>query len=110
MSFSRFKRRLMRNLPPVPEIKSPRQIWRWIKARPRRYRTFKRLAVIAVIGLVGWAVARPTSHAIKDWQARRLAREASQLVEKEDWKNANRKIQDAFQLWYNEPEVWRAEA
>ena len=110
MSFSGFKRRLRRNLPPLPQIRSPRQIWRWIKARPRRYRTFKRLAVLAVIGLIGWAVARPTFHAIKGWQARRLAREASQLVEKEDWKNANRKIQDAFQLWYNEPQVWRAEA
>src|ERR1700751_2725923 len=110
MSFSQFKRRLRRNLPPIPEVWSPGRIWRWIRSRPSRYRVFKRLAVLAVIGLTGWALARPVSHVIKGWQARRLAREATQLLEIQDWKNANRKVQDAFRLAFNEPKVWRVEA
>src|SRR5437870_9245976 len=110
MSFSRFKRRVLRSLPPTPQFWSPRRIWRWIKARPRRLRAFKQLAALVVVGLVALAVAHPVSHVIKAWQARRLAREASQFVDKEDWKNANRKLQDAFRVWFNEPEVWRVEA
>jgi len=110
MSFSRFKRRLIRALPPIPHVWSPGKIWRWIRARPRRFRNFKRLASLAGVALIGLAVARPVSHAIKAWQARRLAHEASEFLEKEDWKNAGRKLQDAFRVWFNEPEVWRVEA
>src|SRR2546423_15297268 len=110
MSFSRFNRRLLRSLPPMPQIWSPARIWRWIKARPRRFRAFKRLAALSVLSLIALAAARPVSHVIKAWQARKLARGASQFVEKEDWKDANRKLQDAFRVWFNEPAVLRVEA
>ncbi|HJT81485.1 MAG TPA: hypothetical protein VJ719_09840 [Chthoniobacterales bacterium] len=94
----------------MPRVWSPGKMWRWIKARPRRYKAFKRLAALAVIAIIGYFAARPVSHVVKAWQARRLAAQASQLIEQEDWKNANRKLQDAFRIWYNEPEVWRVEA
>jgi thioredoxin-like negative regulator of GroEL len=106
---SRISRRIRRALPPLPEIWSPARIWRWIKARPRRYRRFEWLTGLAVVALLGAAAARPVSHRIKAWQARRLASEAENLIAKEEWANASRKLQDALRIWQNEPEVWRAE-
>lgn len=127
---SRFWRRLRRNLPPLPEIPSGREIrhglkrnlppipriwsiprlWQWIKRRPRRYRRFKWLLGFGCAGVVGLLVAKPVSHQVKAWQARRLAAEAATLIDQEDWAGAGRKIHDAFRIWSNEPQVWRVEA
>src|SRR5690348_9430374 len=110
MSLSRFKRRVAESLPPVPDFRSPARLWRWIKARPRRLRNFKVLVVMLLLAAAIGVAARPVAHQVKAWQARRLAGEATQLIEKEDWKNASRKIQDALRIWPNELEAWRAEA
>ena len=101
---------LQRNLPLIPKIWSPKRVWHWIKARPRRFKNFKRAVGAGVLALIVGYTARPASHLIKEFQARRLAREASVLIENEQWQNAERKLRDAFRLSFTEPEVWRTHA
>jgi thioredoxin-like negative regulator of GroEL len=78
----------------------------------RRARRIRRLLFVAgilaalLIGL-GWYGARPASHAIKAWHARRLLREASASIEKSNWKEASDKLQQAYQLDSDEVDVWR---
>ncbi|MCA1657788.1 MAG: hypothetical protein LC627_00645, partial [Verrucomicrobiaceae bacterium] len=45
---------------------------------------------------------------IKAWQARRHARTAFALMEKEDWNEARKEVSSAYQLWPDEPEAIRA--
>lgn len=52
----------------------------------------------------------PVSRAVKTWQARRLAAEASALIEQQDWTAAARKIDAALRLRPAEPLVWQANA
>jgi hypothetical protein len=74
----------------------------------------KRLVVVLVLvlGLVLGAVfgGRPAMHEIKAWQARRHARKAFALLEKEQWNEARKEATAAYQLWPNEPEAIRAVA
>jgi tetratricopeptide (TPR) repeat protein len=94
----------------VPEIWSPKRVWHWVKARQRRFRNFKLATAAAMLALILWLTARPASHLIKEFWARRLAGEASILMENEQWQNAERKIQDALRLSFTEPAVWRTQA
>src|SRR2546423_5914124 len=117
MSFRRFIRRFRRNLPPMPEVPSLRHIrhniqrtippppkislaktWRWIKARRRRKKFLVRFALILLCAVVLRFAGPPVKHVIKDWQARRLSRQAMALIEKDDWAMAGRKITGAFRL------------
>jgi tetratricopeptide (TPR) repeat protein len=63
-----------------------------------------------MLALIVWLTARPASHLIKEFQARRLAAEASVLMENEQWQKAEDKLQDAFRLSFTEPDVWRTQA
>jgi tetratricopeptide (TPR) repeat protein len=79
-----------------------------------RLRTRKRkrfvvaLVLVCLLGLGGIFGGRPVLHGIKAWQARRHARAAFALMEKEDWNEARKEASNAFQLWPDEPEAIRA--
>lgn len=68
--------------------------------------------ISALIALALGAVfgGKPVAHAVKAWQARRHAREAFALIDKEQWNDARKEATAAFQLWPNEPEAIRAVA
>jgi tetratricopeptide (TPR) repeat protein len=70
------------------------------------------LVLVLVLALVLGAVfgGRPVMHAIKAWQARRHARSAFTLMEKEQWNEARKEATAAYQLWPEEPEAIRAVA
>ena len=79
-----------------------------------RRRKRKRLVVVLVLlvalGLGGLFGGRPGLHGVKAWQARRHARKAFALIEKEEWLEARKEATAAIQLWPNEPEAIRAVA
>ncbi len=62
-----------------------------------------------LIPLVVWGV-HPAVHAVKGWQARRLAAEAWRRLEAGDGDGAFAKVQDALSLRHNDPEVMRVTA
>ena len=64
------------------------------------------LSIAAVMTCLLFA-ARPTGREIKAWQARRLARGATELIEQGKYKEAAAKARDALQLRRTEPEAWR---
>lgn len=64
------------------------------------------LSIAAVMTCLLFA-ARPTGREIKSWQARRLARGATELIDQGKYKEAAAKARDALQLRRNEPEAWR---
>src|SRR5438874_7755096 len=68
--------------------------------------------IVALVALVLGAIfgAKPVAHAVKAWQARRHAREAFALMEKEQWNEARKEATAAYQLWPNEPQAIRAVA
>jgi hypothetical protein len=70
------------------------------------------LALVLVLAVLLGAVfgGRPVMHAIKAWQARRHARSAFTLMEKEQWNEARKEATAAYQLWPEEPEAIRAVA
>lgn len=79
-----------------------------------RTRKRKRLAIVLVLLVVlllgGIFGGRPAMHEIKAWQARRHARKAFALLEKEQWNEARKEATAAYQLWPAEPEAIRAVA
>jgi hypothetical protein len=54
--------------------------------------------------------ARPTAHAIKAFQARRHARKAFALMDKQKWESARAEAVTAYQLRPSEPQALRAAA
>jgi|tagenome__1003787_1003787.scaffolds.fasta_scaffold20975369_3 hypothetical protein len=75
----------------------------WFRARPRRQKRLKYgLIGLAILILLGAAV-RPAAHAIKGWQARRLAGEANTLMQNQQWNEASKKAMDAVKLRPTEP-------
>lgn len=82
-----------------------------LRLRNRRRRRLV-LAAIIFVALVLGAVfgGKPVAHAMKAWQARRHARVAFALMEKEQWNDARKEATAAYQLWPNEPEAIRAAA
>jgi hypothetical protein len=73
---------------------------RWIVL----FSAFVALVLAVVFG------GKPTAHAVKAWQARRHARTAFSLIEKEQWNEARKEATTAYQLWPEEPEAIRAVA
>ena len=80
--------------------------------RARRIRRFVLLGalVACVLGVAIYFAASPIGGAIKAWQSRRLAREASALIDQRKWSEAASKARDAYLLRPTEPESWRAVA
>lgn len=78
--------------------------------RAQRIKRFVLLgAIIAcVLGVGIYFAARPVGGAIKDWQSRRLARQAMVFLDEGKWSDANAKARDAYLLRQTEPEAWRA--
>ena len=78
--------------------------------RARRIRRFVLLGalVACVLGVAIYFAARPVGGAIKGWQARRLAREAFNLIEQRKWDDAASKARNAYFLRPTEPEASRA--
>src|SRR5436190_5641118 len=74
----------------------------------------RRLVIVAIVfvALVLGAIfgGKPVAHAVKAWQARRHARDAFALMEKEQWNDARKEATAAYQLWPNEPQAIRAVA
>jgi DNA-directed RNA polymerase subunit RPC12/RpoP len=81
-----------------------------IAQRRRRRRLWIGLALLVTLGAVGALTARPAVRAVKGWQSRRLAAEALRLIDQQQWKEAQDKVQDAYQLRSNEPDAIRAAA
>lgn len=92
----------------LPKLPSPQRSLRWLRARPRRWRTFKRWMIVLGIIVVAAVLERPVSHVVKGWQARRLASEAMGLMEKQEWTLAAKKTRDAYQIQSSEPATWIA--
>ena len=82
-----------------------------VEARDRKRRRLL-IAAIVLVALVLAAVfgGKPGAHAVKAWQARRHARDAFALMEKEQWNEARKEATAAFQLWPDEPEAIRGGA
>ncbi len=78
--------------------------------RRKRKRLVVTLVLLLALGLGGLFGGRPALHGVKAWQARRHARKAFALIEKEEWSEARKEATAAMQLWPNEPEVVRAVA
>ena len=96
--------------PVLPSIPSPAKLRDWLREGPHRLKFLLRcLLVVLGLALLRFA-APPAVHRAKEWQARRLAAQAFALIEKQQWTEAAGKVRDAFQIWQNEPEVWRANA
>ena len=79
-----------------------------LRQRLRR-RWLVALASVALVAGAGFG-ALPALHAVKAWQARRLAASARQHIDKEQWLEARKDITDATTIWRNEPEVVRVTA
>ena len=130
------ERQHLRFLPPLPKLPSPKVIAKRIKDRPpkewrysvlpgfpsaadlgdlfaskRQRRKFLAWSLITIAVLTGLVYAAPpASRQIKGWQARRLANQARQLADQQNWTEASKKLRAAFQLNPIEPEVRRAYA
>jgi hypothetical protein len=78
-----------------------------LRTRRRKRVVFILLLVLALV-LGGIFGGRPVLHGIKAWQARRHARTAYALMEKEEWNEARKEVTSAYQLWPEEPEAIRA--
>src|SRR5881392_567415 len=76
----------------------------------RRRRLVVVIMLVLVVALVAVFGGKPIVHSIKAWQARRHAREAFALIDKEQWNDARKEATAAFQLWPNEPQALRAVA
>ncbi len=78
--------------------------------RQRRRRLWLNvLTGVALLAGAGFG-ALPALHAVKAWQARRLAASARQHLDKDQWLDARKDITDASMIWRNEPEVLRVTA
>ena len=81
-----------------------------LAARRGRRRALFGLAGALVLGAGVWFGARPVVHAIKSWQARRIAAQAMVAINAGNWNLARAKVQDAHALRPNDPEVIRTTA
>ena len=99
-------------LPPAEELDSHDALLVRDAANQRRRRRVRWLAILGGLALVvgGAFGGRPAVHAAKQWQARRLAREAMRLTEEGNLEGARTKVQDALTIWRLEPEVMHATA
>ena len=77
--------------------------------RRRRRRWLLVLGSLVLAAGVGFG-ARPALHVVKEWQARRLARDAVRLTEEGNFEAARTKVQDALAIWQLEPDAMHAAA
>src|SRR3984893_1210699 len=81
------------------------RLWR------HKRRTWRVVVLLFVLGIVAtFFGARPASHAIKAWQARRHANHAFVYINNEQWNEAKKEAIAAYQLWPGEPQALRAVA
>ena len=121
-TFQRVDHRLRWQHPSSPPVTPPRPIPSAEPALPthedilareraalRRRNQRRWLAALTGVALVAGVVfgTLPALHAVKAWQARRLAASARQHIDKEQWLDARKDIGDAIAIWRNEPEVSR---
>jgi hypothetical protein len=78
------------------------------QARRRKRFLLLGLALVAGLAAAIYFAAPPLSGAIKGWQARRSARQAFALIDKQQWNEAGAKARDAYLLRPSEPEASRA--
>lgn len=87
-----------------------------LTAEERRFKQLTRRKIIAiVIGLVLASALvllsiRPTTSAIKTWQARRHAQKAFSYIDKENWTEAHKEATAAYELRPKDPQALRAVA
>src|SRR6266550_1025278 len=82
-----------------------------IQLRRQKQRRIITIAVIILIVIgTGILSARPASHAVRAWQARRHAQRAFGLIDQEKWDEARTEAVAAYQLRSTEPEAIRAVA
>jgi hypothetical protein len=98
---------------PVPSVTAEQDDLDLVPPEERRRQKIRRrllisgIFVVLLAALCGYKAA-PISHAVKAWHARRLAREASALIEQQQWQQATEKLQNAYLLDSNAVDVWRA--
>ncbi len=85
------------DLTPPEDLRKRRAIRRFILSIP--------VVVAIVIGL--FLVVQPAGRFVKGWQARRLSRQAMELMEVAQWREAFDKARDAYQIRSSEPATWR---
>jgi thioredoxin-like negative regulator of GroEL len=91
-------------------VPSPTGFIAWLHEAPRRKKIVGWSIVAAVI-IAGVGINGPRlSRAVKGWQARRLTKQSFVLIEHLNWREAGKRIQDAYRIRNTEPEVWRAYA
>jgi len=78
------------------------------QARRRRRLFLLGLLLLAALAATVYFAAAPVGGAIKNWQSRRLARQALAMIERKQWNEAGAKARDALLLRPMEPESWRA--
>lgn len=81
-----------------------------IAARKRRRLLLILAVAFPLLIAAVWFGGHPLVHAIKGWQARRIAAQAETLIDAEAWREAQIKVQDACLLSITEPAVMRAAA
>ena len=92
------------NAPPEPE---PLTYEEERAQRRRRWLVYGTPLLLAFL-VGGWFSIRPALHAVKAWQARRLADRSLALADAGNLREAVDQASDAYQIYKAEPEVWRA--
>ena len=98
--------------PPEPSVLSYEDIVaRELAAKRRRHLRWWLLGIIlAALALTAGFGGRPALHAVKAWQARRLAMDARRLMDQGKWLDARKNVGDALMLWPQEPDAVRVTA
>lgn len=92
--------------PEIFDLSTPEEL----RNRKRRRWLIACCIAVPLLTVAGWFGGRPLVHAIKGWQARRLAAQAETFMDAESWREAQMKVQDAYQLSNSEPAALRAAA
>lgn len=80
------------------------------QSRRRRRNVLIIAATLIVLGVGGRFAGPPAIRAVKGWHARRLAAQASELMDQQKWPDALKKLSSALQLAPMEPDSWRVYA
>src|SRR5205085_11873212 len=76
--------------------------------RRRRRRIQMSLVALLLLGVIGFLLARPVRHAIRNWQTRRHAQRAFVFIDQQKWSDARDEATAAYRLQASEPEAIRA--
>ena len=93
--------------PPLPPVPSPGGILSSFQEQsPQHRRNILLLAATLILVIpLAYFGGPPAGRAIKGWQARRQSNEANIFIAQQNWTEAARKIQSAYQLCQTEPAV-----